>query len=126
MSVESELRTRLESSTAVSALVSTRVYPTVLPQDVTLPAVSYFKVSGVRTHAMGTDPGLAHPQVQVSCWGATYTSAHAVKEAVRSALSRWASTGVVLDTFLDNEVHLFESDDDTHHIALDFTIHHTE
>ena len=40
------IRTRLLSVSAVTDLVSTRIYPLTLPQGVTLPAVRYQRVSG--------------------------------------------------------------------------------
>ena len=49
------IRTRLLSVSAVTDLVSTRIYPLTLPQGVTMPAVRYQRVSGNSDpHVRGT------------------------------------------------------------------------
>ena len=134
MIIEEALYTYLSTHAGLSALVSTRVYPVVMPQGCTLPAVTYQKIDGPRVHAMGSDAGLAHPRFQVSCWGSTYKSTKDVAAQVRAALQDYTGTmggagGVsVGGVFLDDENDLFDDAAGTgvYHVALDFIVWHTE
>jgi hypothetical protein len=128
MTVETELFTRLTTYPGLNALVGTRVYPNKLPQDPTLPALSYRRVSAVRPSAMGSDIGLARARFQVDVWAATYASARAVAEQLRQALQRWRTTTgtIVQDSFVLNETDLYEDTTEIHHVAMDFEINYEE
>lgn len=129
MSIEESLFTRLSTHAGLSALVSARIYPLILPQKPTLPAVTYTRVSGERVSAMGADTVIARPRFQVSCFASTYASARAVAAQVRAALQRWRGTvgGVVIqDSFIESEIDLYEDDTKLYHTALDFEIIHEE
>lgn len=129
MAVEHELRARMSGSTAISALVGVRVRPIPLPQEATLPAVTYQRVSTVREHASTTDPGFAHTRFQVDCWAETFAGALALRDEVNDRLSRWSSsTGsvTVFDVFQAGERAFYEEDREAQRVILDFMVHHTE
>lgn len=96
------VRARLVAFAGLSALVGTRVYASALPPNVTLPALTFHKVSSPRVHTMGGDPGLANPRLQLTAWGATPLAAEQVREQVRLALQDWAS-GDVLTSLVDTD-----------------------
>ena len=50
MAIEAGLYAHLVGSAGVTALVATRVYPLLVPQDATLPAIAYQRISGPRDH----------------------------------------------------------------------------
>ena len=54
------------SSVSLSAIVDTKIYPLVMPQNTELPAITYFKVTDISTHAFSTDTGLETIRMQVS------------------------------------------------------------
>ncbi len=129
MSIEEALYTRLSNHGGLSALVGTRIYPSVMPQGVTLPALTYRKTGGARVHAMGSDPGVARPRFELSCWSTSYNEAKDVGAQVRAALQRWRGTvsGVtVQDAFIKGEADSFEPDTGLHRVDLDFEINHQE
>lgn len=129
VAVEADLYTRLTSSTDVTSQVSDRVYPLPLPQEATIPALTWQKISGPREHAMGQDPGEAHSRFQLDCWGESLNDTLAIRDGLLSGLSRWSSsTGsvTVYDVFLINEQQSYEDDARLHRVRLDFMIHHTE
>ena len=109
-----------------------RIYPNLLPQNSTLPAVRYARVAATRVSAMGADPGNAMARFQIDAWAATYDQARAVAAQVRLALQRWrqASAPKIEDTFFVNEIETVEpgaGDQKTfHRVALDFEIHHVD
>lgn len=128
MSVETVLKTRLDGYAGLSALIATRVYPNVLPQNVTLPAISYRRVTAERISAMGSDSGVVRARFQFDVWAVSYADARAVTEQLRGALQRWrnASGTVIQDTFFLNEIDLYEDETRVHHVAVDFEINYEE
>ena len=86
MSVETTLYATLSSAAGVTALVSTRIYPDVMPEGVAFPAVVFSR--------SGTDPinGIsgakfgATVEMAVATWGKTRTSADAVADAIEAAI----------------------------------------
>lgn len=127
--IESALRSRLATFSGLTALVGTRIYPLIMPQDAAFPAVTYQKISGPRVHAKEGPLGEAYPRFQVSVWAKEFGDSRRVSEQVRLALDGWRGTvaGVtVRDSALANETDLYESDTATYHTALDFIIWHIE
>jgi hypothetical protein len=126
---EEALASRLTGFTGLTNLVSNRIYPVVLPENPTYPAVTYQRISAVRASAMSTDTGLVQTRVQVSIWSTLYSEAKSVKEQVRAALQRWRGTvlGLVIeDTFIENETDLYQPEIPVYHLPVDATVHYVE
>ncbi len=90
-----------------------RIYPMILPQQPTYPAVTYQRIDGPRESALNSDMGIPNPRIQIDAWGSSYASALAVAEQIRAALVRqvWTENGVsVLDALIDDDRDLFEDD----------------
>jgi hypothetical protein len=86
------IRTRLLSVSAVTDLVSTRIYPLTLPQGVTMPAVRYQRVSGNSDpHVTGTT-GAATARLQFDIFANTYAGAEALRDAIREAIDQYTGT----------------------------------
>ena len=102
-----------------------RIFPKIVPQGVTKPAVSYQWISGVREHAMVSDPGLVTSRIEFSAWAVTDIGAMDVIEQIGLALSRYSS-GAVKNIFLDNEYDLFDEAAILHGRGLDVIVNHTE
>ena len=99
------------------ALVAARVYPTKLPQEPTLPAVTYQRVSDVPEYSH--DPGGSHAlRVQVTCWAATYAAAEAVAVEVVSAADGWhAAMGGA--AFVENMIDLSNPETGVYQVGID-------
>ena len=89
MLIEQALYTYLSTYAGLTALIGTRIYPNTIPQNGTLPAVAYTKVSGYRYHSLGGDTGEASPVYQFSVFGSSYSSVKAVTEKIRDALQNY-------------------------------------
>lgn len=127
--VEDALYDRLVNYGDLSALIGDRVHPVKLPQNPTLPAVSYVKISAAREVLMGADPGMASPVFQFDCWAETYTEAKDVCTRLRQALERYngVNAGVTIhDCYIVNETDAFESPVETFHVMLDVQVWHNE
>ncbi len=86
MMPEEALYAHLAADANVSALVGSRIYPLLLPQRCTLPAIAYQRISRMGVHAHTGPSGLARCRIQYTCVGRTYAEVKSVATAVRQAL----------------------------------------
>jgi len=95
------LRAKLIGTTAVAAILGTRVYPDRLPQGATLPAAIYYLISGTDETSLAGTIGLAHARIQVDAWASTRLAANSLATAIRDAIcaatvsrGTWDTVGV--------------------------------
>lgn len=106
--IEETLFTRLSNFAGLIALVSTRIYPIVLPQGVTYPAVTYQRVSAEqRESCMVDDVGIVKTRFQITAWTETFIEARNIIEQVRQALQRYTAAGIQ-GIFILGEYDLFD------------------
>lgn len=84
---ESSLRAYLIAQPAIAALIGTRFYPVRLPQDPTLPAITYQTIAGGEGTTHEGASGLARTRVQFDCWASTKGQVLALAKALRDALA---------------------------------------
>lgn len=94
MSLESALYTHLVNDTAVAALVSTRIYPLVTPQDALLPAIAYQVIDDVPVYTHQSASGQSRSRVQLTMQG-TYSQVVALRYAVQQAVHTFTGDGVI-------------------------------
>ena len=85
MSFEEGLFYYLDNHAGLSGEVDSRIYPNLLPQDPTLPAVVYHRISTPRLVALERSL-LPQGRFQFDCWAETFQEAKAVAEQVKLAL----------------------------------------
>lgn len=83
---------KLQATTAVTDLVSTRIYPASRRQSAALPAIVYQRISTTIQNASVGESGTAWARVQVDCMAETFAGARALAAAVKGALSGWTDT----------------------------------
>lgn len=93
MSLESELRTHILADGGVSVLIGTRYYPNRLPDNPTLPAVVYSRITTNHNLASGHVP-LVRCRMQIDAWSDSYADVVAIGEALHTALDMIAPTGL--------------------------------
>lgn len=123
--LEQALYSILSADGTVSGLVGTRIYPNVIPQDVSLPAIAYQRISAMRVFSHGGPSCLARPRFQITCLATSYSSAKAVANAVRGALNGYVGTAATVEiqaSFIQNEFDTFTDDDDLHTVRQDYYI----
>jgi hypothetical protein len=118
MSLETKIYTLLSG---VVAVVGTRIYPLVAPQEAELPLIVYTRISSGREYSMDGYSNLENPRMQIDCFAGTYAEVKTLSEAVVSAM-RAATTFSVAS---DNPIEFYE-DDETYRISTDFSIWHEE
>lgn len=126
--IENAIYARLTAVSAVTDLVSTRIYP--IKKDtgskVTWPFVTYSTIRREPVRAMGSDPGMSASLLTLDIWtkdAGAFDAGVAIAQAITGALQRWSGTagGIVVDQiFLDGEYDIEDSEPGVYHRVLDF------
>lgn len=80
------VRDVLVADSGVTALVGTRISPSPLVQDVTMPSVGLQRIAHVPQNTLRTDGNLDANRVQLDAWATTYAQSRDVATACRAAL----------------------------------------
>lgn len=129
LSIEAAIFTILTTNAALADLVGDRVYPTRMPQRLTLPCVTYSRISVTRTHTHDQAGGLAAPTFQFTAYAETPDEAIEVINAVRWALDGYVGTQEstkIYAALSEGERALYETDSQLFAQALDIRIWHKE
>ena len=90
MSAESELYAALSGHAALTALVSTRIYPDAIPEDKPLPAVVYSTEAATPEWCLNDTAAATAYRFRIVAWSTTRTSAKAVGDAHERAATNKA------------------------------------
>lgn len=128
--IEEALYTILSTNAGVSAIVSTRIYSVIFPQDVETDSIAITKVSstGRELHHSGTTK-TCESLFQISCLCKDPKSAKILAEAVRAALHGYAGTVgglLIFRTQIMNEIDLYDDDLEDFISVIDVLIMHRE
>lgn len=132
MGLGSTVRTILLSDPTVSGLVgAARIYPKILPQNPTLPAITYQRISRVAVADHLTAAGtLGRPRVQVDVWAATDAAAETLGAAVKNRLNGFrgsvAGEGDVRRIALESEGGSYDAELLLHRHSADYFVWHEE
>lgn len=129
MSIATDLRTFLLADATLTTLISTRLYPGVLPQNPILPAMTYQWISGPRFHSTDGPSGLSNPRIQFDCWASTYLEAETVFTALRKRLDGYqgmAGSSRIQAAFLESERDEYEDEARLYRRSADFFVWYEE
>lgn len=129
MALEDALRTYTLADGGVAALVGTRMYPRMLPQNATLPALVYQRIDTRRLHDLDGPDGLPRPRMQITCWGTLPATAAGLAATVRQRLDgyRGAMGAVAVEScLLVGERDVNDPEAGRSGVALDFMIQFQE
>ena len=122
--IDAELRLFLMTFPGVTDLVGTRVYPALLPEDETLPAVVLQQISEVPSHS---NSGVSHtrPRYQIDCYASTLATARVLDQHIRKALrgQRNRMGGYTTVSFLRNTSNYKLNDEESWRVSSDYVIH---
>jgi len=116
MSIESDLYTRLKDDSGVSALVGTRIYPLMAPQNVINPYITYQVINDNSNQCIGGSVYQNDTRFQIDCWSTKYSEVKAIKEAVLSSLIGFKSSNSI------NNMDDYESDTKLYRQIIDFKL----
>ena len=106
--------------------ITTGIYPSVIPQSQSAPAIVY-QCDGtefIHTFEDGRN-GLVRSSYQIDCYAASVATAESLAAAVVSALGNY-ETHPIKRVLLDNRLNLFESETELHRVLLQFLVWHVE
>jgi len=81
--INSIIKSYLDTCVTLTTLVGTRIYCPRLPENATLPAISFFTRSGTSTPYT---PGIPSPSIQFDCWASDPITARNVYNKLYDAL----------------------------------------
>lgn len=119
----------LEGDFHVAGLIGDRIYPQVLPQDPTLPAVTYRRISAIRVRSQDGPSGVARPRYQLDAWSRSYAEADAVAAAVRTRLDGYRGDiggETIQGAFADVDRDLYDEALRLHGRSADYLVWHEE
>ena len=114
---EADLLNYLKSDQVISELLGNRIYPGVLPEKCTKPAVAYSEITGMGHH----DIDVAFPHFQFSCFSPRLMDAKKVRAAIENALKRFKGTmgkTRVIQGVVAGKHELYEEDTKLHNVII--------
>jgi hypothetical protein len=93
MGIEAGIYSRLSGSTAVTALVGTRVYPQVVPQGASYPNIRFAILSDETVHGLGGPTTLRQATIEIECFSQnSYSGAISIADAVVKQMNTNSTT----------------------------------
>jgi hypothetical protein len=122
--LEANLQKIITEAPSFTAIAGTRLYPVLLPEEPTLPAATYQRITTIRSYSTTGPVSLNRVRMQFDCWGETYAQVKQLQAALLAILedrSTYTSAGIdsiMLDTATDG----YEHDARIYRVSLDFIV----
>ena len=130
MTIEKDIHYILKNNANVTALVIARIYPMKLPQNWTLPAIVYQRISGARWANYSGASGRARPRFQIDCYASDYDGAKDLSDKVRKCLDGFKgdinTESNVGGIHLEGDRDIWEEATGVYRVTMDFIIPHFE
>lgn len=95
MAIEEELVDLLTGDAGIAGVVAARVYPVVLPQNPSLPAIVYQEVRGLARAAADGDTGQRESRFLVSWWAMSFSAIKVGKGLMLGLLSGYRGGSIL-------------------------------
>lgn len=115
--VEEDLFYQLSTYAGLSTYVDDRIFPIIMPQNPTFPAITYQRISTNRTQAMDGATGHENPWFQIDIWSENYSELKAIEIQLLGAMD--AATAYT--SLLQNRQDQYESGLEIYRATLDFS-----
>ena len=115
----------LSTTTAVTNLISTRVYPVIAPQSAAMPFAVYTIASDTPSDTKSGVSKLDILRVQIDIYATTYAAAIAVDEAIRTRLDKLQTTaaGLTIDGIkYINKSTFYEAEGESFRIGSEYEV----
>ncbi len=86
MTIETALYSELSTTSEVTAVVSTRIFPQVAPLTVPYPFIVYSVINSIPEHHAGGASTLTNVSMQIDVWAETVAELLTIVEVLRNAL----------------------------------------
>jgi hypothetical protein len=122
VTIGAKIYSALSGASGITTLTSTRIYPVILPQTPTYPAISYQRISN--TGQQGST-ALRETRYQINCWAATYAAAQNLATAVKTALEEYTATATsprIKMSLVVNEIDDYDDEADVYRVIVDMIL----
>lgn len=119
----------LLNTSAITAIVGTKIFPIVSKETVQLPCITFEKISGSRVHRMEGASRLALPVYQIDAYASTYAQVDTLADKIRTALNGYKGTVSSVNIngiILQDEEHIYEEEAEVFRVSFQFRIWHNE
>lgn len=109
--IEHALFSILSNDAGVTALVGSRIYPIMLPQNATFPCASYSTDEGQEDDTFDGQGTFQQINIEVDAWAKTHAEMLTVGGAIKAALKNYSGTvsGVTIDKIrIESSVCVYE------------------
>ena len=127
--IEDVIYARLQATSAVTDLVSTRVYPILRPADASLPLIVFDRIGEFCPPAMVQDPGNVISRFRFSCQATTPENARTLAQKVKAAIGYFSdstTTPVVDGCWPESSFEEYDFGADLYAVEKDFSIAYRE
>lgn len=115
--IETAIYSVLSADTTITAATSSRIYPVVMPQNVTFPAITYQRINSNPVNDLGGYSNLTNPHIAVNCWATRYDEAKELAEDVHDAIN----TANTFKAILLNDMDGYDPDTGLFFVSQDFS-----
>ena len=109
--IEKGLYAYLSNESGITDIVSTRIFPMIVPQGQNYPAITYDRTSGDHEITYDGAEGLVEANFILKCWAATYAGAKDLADALRLVLDGFGKS--TMGSVTVNRSHLSDDSDMT-------------
>jgi hypothetical protein len=99
--LETELYSALAADTTITGVTSMRIYPVIMPQDVTFPAITYECISGQPVNGLDGYLGMDNSRMMLNMWATRYDEAKELAEDVHDCLNKIRTFRALLVNHID-------------------------
>jgi hypothetical protein len=118
--IEDFIHNILTNTAGIAAIAGTRVYRIKMPDNPTLPAITYHTITGEHIESRDGFSNLSNPIIGIDCWARTAKAAQDLAYLLRDTLIGYSGTysdrtiGNVLEWSQED---LYDADTDIFHVA---------
>lgn len=115
----------LTNTASVTDIVSTRIYPSRIPQGETLPAVTFQRIGNEPQDDKDGVSDLDVITLDIDMFGKSLSELKTLSGAIRTALDRFSGTrvGIIIDSIrYVTDRDLYENSKEIHHINQEYSI----
>lgn len=99
--IETEIYSALSADTTISAVTSARIYPVIMPQNVTFPALTYERIGGQPVNGLDGYLGMDNARIMINAWATRYDEAKELAEDVHDRMNKIRTFRALLVNHLD-------------------------
>ena len=115
--LETKIYSALAANATVAAKVGARIYPLIMPQNPTFPALTYQRISSNPINDLGGFSGLENPHIVINAWGTRYDTVKELAEDVHVTMDAATAFNALMVSDIDG----FDPDTNLYMVSQDFS-----